>query len=154
MIEQDIEKNIIERLKGLELEDADIIGLWQTTDEGVLKCVEKSNAVAGVVVKVSPRSYDTFGMSDVSMIVNIVLNVRIDKCPTGDKLVEYYTKIQSLVQEWNLKQVGQELDDFVVDGFYPGGVEASAAGPDLSKENMSWTVSWTIDLRGAVSFTI
>lgn len=154
MIEQDIEKKIIDRINALGLQDVDVIGLWQPTDEGVLKCLEKSQSVAGIVVKVSPRQFDTFGISDVSMTVNIVLSVRIDKCPTGTLLVDYYNKIENLVQEWNLKQTGQELEDFTVDGFYPGGLDAGANGPDLNRDTMSWTVSWTITLRGAVSFTV
>lgn len=152
MIEKDIEKNIIDKIKSLGLNGLAIDGLWQPTATGIVKGTEKSAEPAGLLVKVNPMGYDTFGISDVIMDIGLYLTVRIDKCPTGTELVSYCEPISNLLKAWNMVQCGEELTDFVVDGFNPGGIQVNqGTGPDVDRQMKVWTVYYNMTLRGAIT---
>lgn len=152
MIEKDIEKKIIDRIKGLNLNGLSVNGLWQPSATGIVKGTEHSNDPAGLLVKVNPKGFNTFGISDVSMNIEIALTVRIDMCPTGEELVSFCDPISRLLQRWNMVQCGEELEDFVVDGFNPGGIRVdNGQGPQLDKQMKVWNVFYHMTLEGAVT---
>lgn len=152
MIEKDIERKIIDRINGLNLNGLSVSGLWQPSATGIVKGTEPSDSPAGLLVKVNPKGFATFGISDVSMTVEMALTVRIDMCPTGEELVSFCEPISKLLQSWNMVQCGAELDDFTVEGFTPGGIHVgSGTGPQLDRQLKVWTVYYSMTLEGAVT---
>lgn len=148
LIEQSIEAKLVERIKALGFEGVPVFGVWSPTASGVVKGTE-GDAAAAIVVRVSPRTFDTFGICEATMDVSITLTVRIDLCPTGAEIAEYWGGISDLVAEWNLAATGAELADFAVDGFEPGGVHVTGGeGPVL--DGGAWTVTQDLSLRGTV----
>ena len=126
-------------------------GLWQPSATGIVKGSTLTDTPAALLIKIPPRTFDTFGMSDVTMNVRLCLSIRYELCPTGRELLEYTEPIQNIVTEWNMKQTGEELEDFEVDGFFPGGLMVNGGtGPDLDLKNKSWSVEWDITLKGAL----
>ena len=152
MIEKDIEKNIIDKIKNLNLNGLSVNGLWQPSATGIVKGTEQSDSPAGLMVRVNPKGFETFGISDVSMNIELVLTVRIDMCPTGEELLSYCEPISNLLQAWNMVQCGVELTDFVVDGFNPGGIQVdNGTGPQLDNKMKVWTVYYNMTLEGAIT---
>ena len=153
MIEQDIEKKMIDKINSLGLDGLQVDGLWQPTATGIVKGTEMSNTPAGLIIKVNPKGFSTFGISDVSMSIEMVLTVRIDMCPTGKELIKYCAPISKLLQSWNMIQCGEELDeDFQVEGFNPGGIHVTeGTGPELDRLLKVWTVNFSMTLEGAVT---
>ena len=151
MIEKDIEGALVDVFNNMNLNGLKVTGLWQPSAEGVVKGLEKSDSVAGLVVKIPPKSFDTFGICEVQFDIQLVLTVRIEKDKSGSHLMEFVEPINAKLEEWNLVQVGEELDDFKVEGFYPGGVQIQAgSGPDLDRNLTTWTVQWNVTLRGTL----
>ena len=56
-----------------------------------------------------------------------------------------------MLTDWNLVQSYDELEDFMVDGFYPGGIQVNQGqGPDIDKETKTWATTFNLVLRGTV----
>lgn len=151
MIEKDIEKNIIEKIKELNLEGLDIGGLWQPVETGLVKNIESSDSIGGLIIKVNPKGWETYGISTIDMQIQLSLVVRIELDPTGEHLVKYCESISGLLEQWNSVKSNEELTDFVVEGFIPGGVQISQGqGPDYDSNSKTWSVIFTFSLRGSV----
>ena len=152
MVEKDIEKKIIDRIEGLHLEGLAVSGLWQPSATGIVKGTERSGAPAGLLVKVNPKGFATFGISEVSMDIALCLTVRIDMCPTGEELAAFCDPISRLLDHWNMVQCGEELEDFTVDGFDPGGIRVNqGTGPELDRQMKVWTVCYGLTLEGSIT---
>lgn len=105
-----------------------------------------------VVVGVSPRAFDTFGIGTCEMSVSVKLSVRIDLCPAGAALDAYAGPIAELLQEWN-RTMGCEnpcgLD--VPGAFTPGGLWLTGGeGPNIDDDTGVWSVTYNFTLRGVV----
>lgn len=149
MLEKDVEEAIVAAVDGLGLQGLAVRGSWQVVTAGTVKGAEDEGAAA-LVVKVSPRSFPTFGICEVDLDVTLALAVRVDLDADGAKLVEYADAIGDLIQGWNLVEAGDELTDLAVPGvFEPGGVQVTCGtGPE--NENGAWTVVQNFTLRGTV----
>lgn len=150
MLEKDIETKIIEAVEALELPGLWINGGWQVATAGSLKGSEDPRAKAALVVKVGPRTFETFGICMLALDVTITLAVRADLCPRGEELVTYADAVAGLLQDWNLVESGEELTALQVEGtFDPGGVQITGgSGPDFTEG--TWTVQWSLTIRGTI----
>lgn len=148
MVEQEIEAAIVRRIEALGLEDVAVVGLWSPVAAGVVKG-EEGRERAAVAVRVAPKEFTNFGICEVSMDVRITLTVRLDLCPTGEELVAIWQGLASIMEDWNMVQSGDELTDFAVGGFLPGGVQV-VGGDGPSLEGRAWTVTQNLVLRGTV----
>lgn len=104
-----------------------------------------------MIVKVNPRGWETYGLSTIDMQIQLSLVVRVELDPTGEHLVKYCESISGLLEKWNQTKSNEELTDFAVDGFVPGGVQISQGqGPDYDSDSKTWSVIFTLSLRGSV----
>lgn len=148
MVEKLIEANIVSAISALGMEGVPVIGMWDVAAQGAVKG-EEGTEHAAVVVRVPPMSYDTPGLCNVTISASITLTVRIDMCPTGEELAEYSARLAGLLEGWQLAETGADLVDFAVDGFEPGGFQATGGdGPTV--EGQAWTVVQNFMLRGTV----
>lgn len=113
MIEQELEKNIVKKIQGLQIPKVTVFGSWGDAAELVSKN-ERADQRAFVVVNVPTRGFDTFGICEASFDIRISVAVRIDMCPTGKELAEVVEPIVGLLTKWNLVQAHAELEDFFV----------------------------------------
>lgn len=67
MIEKNVEAAIIAEIDKLALPELDVVGLWQPTAEGIIKAMERSDSSAVLIVKIPPKSFDTFGVCEVTL---------------------------------------------------------------------------------------
>lgn len=127
--------------------DVGVFGLWSDSTN-MLNNKEHSDQKAFVVVKVPTRGFDTFGICEVQFDIVIVLVARIEANPD---VVAITQPIVKMLTDWNLVQRYDELSDFMVDGFYPGGIQVNqSSGPDIDSSNKTWSITFNIALRGTV----
>lgn len=105
-----------------------------------------------IVVSVSPRSFDTFGIGTCEMDVVITLSIRIDLCPANAALDAYAGPIADLLQEWNRTMDRMTPCGLDVDGeFTPGGLRLTGGtGPDVDEGAGVWSVTYNFTLRGSI----
>lgn len=116
-----------------------------------MKSLESAESIGGLIVKVNPRGWETYGLSTIDMQIQLSLVVRVELDPTGEHLVKYCESISGLLEKWNQTKSNEELTDFAVDGFVPGGVQISQGqGPDYDSDSKTWSVIFTLSLRGSV----
>lgn len=126
-------------------------GLWRKAAEG-RRGPKLAPEGVDVVVSVSPRSFDTFGVGTCDMDVAIELSVRIDLCPAGGSLDAYAGPIAGLLQEWNRTLDCGNDCGLAVDGeFIPGGLQLTGgSGPYIDDGTGVWSVTYNFRLRGTV----
>ena len=151
MIEKDLEAAIISALEALALTGLEIHGAWQAAAEGTVKDMEDSAAVAGLAVAVSPRVFDTFGISTANFDVALSLAVRADQSPTGAALETYADPIANLLSRWNLELCHGNDCGLGVSGFVPGGLQMTGgSGPTFDRDAAAWSIIYSFTLRGNI----
>ncbi len=152
MLEKSIEANIIAAIEALNLTGLDIHGAWKAANAGEVKDEESDGAPATLVVAVSPRSVETFGIGVCSMDVALSLVVRTDLNPTGAALETYVAPIADLLTRWNRTMDCVNPCGMEVEGeFAPGGLQLTGgSGPELDRDLCIWTVVFNFTLRGTV----
>ncbi len=149
MIEKNVEAAIMTAIQNLNLPDLDIVGLWQPSATGVVKGTEKSDSTAALVVKIPPKSFDTFGICEVQLEADLVLTVRIEQDSTGEKLVQYVEPINNLLERWNMVTEQEDLEDLETDDFSVGGIHVNGGtGPTFDAQSRCWTVTFSLTIRG------
>ena len=149
MIEKNVEKKIIDAIEALNIPDLQVVGLWQPSATNIVKGTEQSDAVGALVVKIPPKAFDTFGICEVTMDVQMILTVRVEKDSTGENLVKFVEPITDLLEAWNLDLEGNELEALVTEDFTPGGVQVNAgSGPTFDPQTNSWSVEFSLTIRG------
>lgn len=150
LLEKQIESAIITAIEGLQIDDVDIFGSWQKSEEGTVKSEEGADSRALVVVGVAPRSYDSFSLPEISFDCVVSVVIRVDQCPTGSELEEIYEPISDLLETWNTVNTGEMITDLTIDDrFSPGGVNVSGgSGPEY--RDGSWIINNRFTLRGTL----
>ena len=149
MIEKNVEAAIITAIENLGLPNIDIVGLWQPTATGIVKATEKSNSDAALVISIPPKSFDTFGICEVSLEVSMTLTVRVEKDATGSKLLQYVEPINAMLESWNMSEEHDELEALITEDFYPGGIRVNAgSGPTWDPSSKTWSVEFSFTVRG------
>lgn len=150
MVEKDIEKRIIDKIKGLGIEDIGVYGLWQDCGELAYN-KELPNRKAIVVVKVPTRGFDTFGICEVQFDITVSVVVRLEMCPSGKELSEIVQPMVKMFSDWNLVERYDELSDFTVNDFYPAGIQVNqGSGPDVDRASSTWSMTFNMILKGTV----
>ena len=150
MVERMIEQRIVEKIKGLNIQGLQVCGLWDYS-LNIMTSNEKSNSKGFLVVKVPTRGFDTYGICEVQFDIVLSLVIRLDMCPTGKEMEQMTKPILKMLTDWNLVDRGDDLSDFMVDGFYPGGIQVNQGqGPDIDKETKTWATTFNIVLRGTI----
>ena len=151
MIEKNLEHAIITAIERLELPNLQILGLWQPSATGALKGKQEEDATATLVLKIPPKSFDTFGICEVTMDVDLALSVRVEKDVDGEMLLKYVEPISDLLDRWNMSEEHDELEDLITQDFYPGGVKVNGGtGPIYDSQSKTWTVTYTFTVRGVI----
>lgn len=152
MIEKSLEANIISAIQALNLAGLSVRGMWQPVASGNVAGEEDASSPAALVVRVSPRGFDTFGVSVASFTVTMSLVMRVDLCPTGTAIETFAEPIAALLQKWNLTLNCANDCGLGVDGeFVPGGIQVpSGDGPTFDEESCVWSVIFSFTVRGAV----
>ena len=120
MIEEALEQKIVDKIKGLNIPDSAVYGLWGASAK---MYNESSTKRSIIVVKVPTRGFDTFGICEVQFDIMISLVIRLDKCKSGNDVMNATQPLVQMMNDWNLVKSDGELQDFMVDGFYPAGVQ-------------------------------
>ena len=153
MIEKDIEAAIISALEALALDGLEIHGAWQAAAEGEVKGEEKASDPAAVYVRVSPRTFASNALPEVTIDAALSLVVRADLCPTGTALETYCDPIAALLQDWNLAVFadGSGTHGFDVPAFAVGGIQfAGGSGPEYDRTGKAWSVDFNLTISGVV----
>lgn len=150
MVEADIEKKIIDRLKGLNIPDIGIFGMWNDPTD-MIGNKELANQRGYCVVKVPTRGFDTFGICEVDFDIIISLVIRVEMCKSGNEIAKIVEPIVGVLTGWNLIESDDELTDFMVDGFYPAGVQINqGGGPDIDRGSKTWSTTFNLNLKGTI----
>ena len=158
MIEAEIEARICAAIEEAVAERVNwggrlprVSGLWRCAAE-VRRGPELGQVGVSVYVAVSPRSFDTFGISTCAMDVSIALSVRIDLCPGSADLEKYAGPISELLQRWNRTMDCEHPCGLAVEGeFQPGGLQVTpGSGPALDRASGVWAVTFNFTLRGSI----
>lgn len=148
MIEEKLERKIVSKIKSLGIPSSIVYGVW---GESSRLYREKPNARTIIVVKVPTRGFDTFGICEVQFDISISLVVRLDMCKNGSDVTDATYPLVKMMNDWNLVESSSELEDFMVDGFYPGGVQINQGqGPDIDRDSKTFSNTFNIVLRGTV----
>ena len=148
MIEEKLERKIIQKIKSLNIPNSVVYGIW---GESSKMYRESSNKRTIIVVKVPTRGFDTFGICEVQFDIAISFVVRLDMCKDGNDVTAAAQPLVQLMSDWNLVERSSELEDFKVEGFYPGGVQINQGnGPDIDKDTKTISNTFNIILRGTV----
>lgn len=152
MIEQLVEKRIIDAVDALNLPGLAVSGIWQPVGYGIVKGVEGTDYTAALAVSVGPRTFDTFTVCECSFDVRLSLVVRIGRDYTGNALVEYAGGILDLLTRWNLDEYGDWCAELAVDGFDPSGIRVNTGtGPTVDRGAGIATVDFGFTLKGSVA---
>lgn len=152
MIEQLVEKRIIDAVDALNLPGLAVSGIWQPVGYGIVKGVEGTDYTAALAVSVGPRTFGTFTVCECSFDVSLSLVVRIGRDYTGNALVEYAGGILDLLTRWNLDEYGDWCAELAVDGFDPSGIRVNTGmGPKVDRGAGIATVDFGFTLKGSVA---
>lgn len=117
MIEKDIEKKIIDKFQTLlnasNVEGIQLVGSLQIEQ---LKLLQECENTGYVIVKVSPRSYQTPTTPDCTIDVEVSLTVRADVDYTGKDYLELADILMNQYETWQ-KCMDDTHEDFTVDAF-------------------------------------
>lgn len=149
MIEQELEKAVLDRIAGLGLEKVQTVGMWQKSASGVVKGCEDESARAVVAVSVRPRAYETFSAPKVDFTCSVVLAVRRESCPDGGALAEFTEPLFELLDGWQ-RSVESVKSDLAVDGFYPSGLRLDGGDVTYDETKHAWSVLQSFTVRGVV----
>ena len=97
MIENEIEDKLIQKLKTLAIADLQVIGTWQTADDGDVACREYAENSVLMSVQVNPRSYDTAQIPTCNVTCGIGLIIPYDRDPTMSFMVQNSEKLMDLM---------------------------------------------------------
>ncbi len=147
MIEQDIEKAVIERVGAIGIDGMDVSGLWQPSAEGVVKGTEGSGSTAFLAVVANPRSSETFSLPRADITVSLALAVLVDRAPDGDALREFTEPLFALLADWQAN-ISSVKADFTVEGFNPVGFRLDGGNVSYDRAARAWSVSQSFTLRG------
>jgi hypothetical protein len=148
MVEQKIEKIVIDKLNdALEGVQVQFIGMWQT-DDGEKACENGASAV--VAVKAYPRAYDTPTIPDASIAVDISLAVRSDVDFGGLTYLDLTTKIQEVLQTWQLT-FDDSHTEFSIEGeFDETGFNLIGGDCGIDRENKVWQFNQSFTVYGII----
>lgn len=149
MIEEEIEKAIVDRIQDMNIDGLYVMGLWQQDINN--KGVEPKNAKGVLAVRVSPCYFETYGLSECIVDVVLGLSIRSDLSPNGEALVQICDPIQKMLIGWNTLTSGEQLEDFDLHDFSAGGLQVNGGtGPEVDQANKTWTISWTFTIKGII----
>lgn len=153
MTEQLIEKIIIdsinEKLESNNLEDIQVIGVWQTTNQDKVKGLEDENVEGVVSINVAPRRYETFTIPDAEFTISVALILRADIDYTGQKLLQITEIISGIFHEWQ-KSYSAINKTFSMDSFLPTGFRLDGGECGCDETKTIWTYAQSFVLKGII----
>lgn len=151
MIEKEIEKIVIEKIKGEftenEITDFKIFGCWQDADE--IKSEEDASAIV-LTVKAFPRTYETPTIPDAQIQVDVSLLVRSDVDFGGRTYVEVSEILSNIFQHWQRRFDVAENDFDIESKFDFTGFQMTSGDCGIDKENCVWTYSQSLTVYGVI----
>ena len=148
MIEQELEEKVLDMVRASDC-GFQIYGLWEVCRTGP-KIDNADTAV--VVVKVPPKRFETFGISEVTMTPVITLAVRVDSDRGGKKALEFADFLQGRLDRLNLESSLSRLEPLATAHFVPGGFKLlDGQGPDFDPANHTWTYVWQFEVKGTMA---
>lgn len=153
MIEKDIEARVIgimgEALSGAGVEGVQIVGAWQTANDGRIKALE-GESVGILTVRANPRQYETPTIPDATIEVELSLVVRSDVDATGSDYLAIAEVVADVLQRWQASYVNYH-DDFVVEGFEPTGFRQLGGDVGVDAQNCIFSYSQGFTLNGIIN---
>ncbi|MBR4654130.1 MAG: hypothetical protein IKO72_12300 [Kiritimatiellae bacterium] len=146
-IEKAIEANIIAAIKALGINGLEVVGTWNVAPD------ETPATNARLAVKVSPRGYSRYTVSEAAFAASLELSVRVDTDRHGVLLGRASAAILALLHTWNMNKANEAKLALSVPGKVAvGGVHITQGnGPDREGDN--WYVSFPMDIIGFIKQT-
>lgn len=155
MIEKEIERRVMDKL-GAALADAgiegvQIVGAWQTADDGEIKAAEEVGA--GILtVKAFPRRYETPTIPDATIDVDISLVMRSDVDATGRGYLAATEVVASILQAWQHSYQSYHADLAIDGAFEPTGFAQGGGDIGIDAARCIWTYSMSIAINGIINW--
>ncbi len=149
MIEKDLERAVMARIADAAPETVQVSGMWQPSAAGVVKGVERAEAMAYASVAVAPRSHETFATPKADFAVAVSLAVRQEMCPDGAALADFTERILAVLEGWQMSLPALQAD-LTVPGFAPAGLRLDGGNVAFSDATRAWTVTQSFTVRGVV----
>ena len=146
-IEKLLEHNIIAAIEALNIDDLEVVGTWNVATD------ETPATKARLAVKVSPRGYSRFTISEAVFAANLELSVRVDTDRNGELMARASAEILGLLHAWNMNKANEAKTALAVDGVLSiGGIRLSnGSGPE--REGSNWYLDFPIEIVGFVKTT-
>ena len=147
MIEQKIEKNVIDAMKvALGNFQAQFIGIWQT--DGDKACEDGESAV--VAVKAYPRSYETPTIPYASIEVEVSLAVRSDIDFNGQTYLDLTSRLQEVMQTWQKDFQSSHVAFSIDNEFDETGFQLNGGDCGIDRESKVWQFSQSFTIFGII----
>lgn len=147
MIEQELEKAIIDAVAALGLDGVALTGAWQGAGE--VKGVENASARAVCAVSVRPRTYETFTTPRADFAASLALAVRREMCPDGSALSGIADPILEMLDGWQ-RSIETLRGAVKVERLGICGLRLDGGEVAFDEGRGAWTVSQTFTIRGVV----
>ena len=146
-VEKLLEANLIAAIEALNIADLEVVGTWNVAAD------ETPSTKARLTVKVSPRGYSRFTISEAVFAATLELSVRVDTDRNGELLARASAEILGLLHAWNMNKANEAKTALAVDGVLSiGGIRVSNGnGPAL--ERGIWYLDFPIEIVGFVKTT-
>lgn len=152
LIERELEARVVAAIRAAIPADAPrhvVAGLWQPTAAGTLKGFEDDpSATALIEVATGLGAQETFSSAVVSHAVTVTLYVRLDRDAQGNALLAFAEPVSALFRAWMAATYQRTFDALDGDGLSVDGVGVSGSLPDIDRDEMVATVTWTLALSG------
>jgi hypothetical protein len=146
-IEKSIEANIVAAIDALDIDGLEVVGTWNVAPD------ETAATKARLAVKVSPRGYSRYTISEAIFSASLELSVRVDTDRDGVLLERAAAEILGLLHAWNINKANEAKNALSVpDKVAVGGIRLGQGnGPDL--EGGNWYVSFPMEIIGFIKQT-
>ena len=149
MIERDIEKAVIARVKALAVDGLQVVGMWQASAAGIVRGLEGADFTAALSVAAKPKTFQTFSLPTADIPVSLTLSVRAERAPDGDALHDFTAPVAALLDDWQAS-IASVKTDFTLSNFNPCGFRLDGGEVSFDRNATAWVVTQSFTLRGIV----
>ena len=149
LLEKNIELRMVNHLdtvlSGLNVE---VVSSWEPSEEGKVKQEELRDKDALVSLFIQPRQHDEFSLPMVTMVGTLVIDARVETCPTMSEVSPLYNAVMSKFDEWhyNCDQFSRDISG---EDFYAAALKLNGGNNiTYNKDTSTWQVTLTFTIRG------
>lgn len=150
MVEQKIEKIIIDKfaaaLEAANVEGLQIIGAWQTA--AAVKALEEAYVRGYLSVKVQPRAFQTYTVSDGELTVRVELNIKAELDAKGVDYLTITNILTNVLAAWHKSYAVGKADFELEDEFLFTGFRLDGGDCGIDRDHNTWTWMQGFTIQG------